>query len=310
MKPVTTRARSIRLARTYFGFQGLVGVGWNVLAWHSPSVRSATLGDLNPALVLWPDLLLFSGASLLAAAMGRPRWAWVATGWSLMVTVLLTGYGLVTGQAGTGIALMWPAVFASLGAASLVTGERVPQKWFFVGPFALAQAAAATPEQHFRRSMRQLVVFWVAFFVAVAGAIAWAERRLNLAAPWLDQAWITVGGVVLTVAGSALGYTSMRVMSRSGLGTPLPSAHASLMVTTGPYAWVRNPMATAGALQTLGVGAILGSWAVWCGALLGGAFWHLVIRPVEEDDLAARFGSDYDTYRRDVALWVPRRLRG
>jgi protein-S-isoprenylcysteine O-methyltransferase Ste14 len=37
---------------------------------------------------------------------------------------------------------------------------------------------------------------------------------------------------------------------------------ANRLVVVGPYRIVRNPMAVAGALQTIGVGLWVGSWAV------------------------------------------------
>jgi protein-S-isoprenylcysteine O-methyltransferase Ste14 len=34
--------------------------------------------------------------------------------------------------------------------------------------------------------------------------------------------------------------------------------------------------------------------------------WQFVLRPVEERDLAARFGAAYEAYRRAVRCWWPR----
>ena len=34
--------------------------------------------------------------------------------------------------------------------------------------------------------------------------------------------------------------------------------------------------------------------------------WHLVARPMEERDLAARFGASYQAYRAAVRCWWPR----
>jgi protein-S-isoprenylcysteine O-methyltransferase Ste14 len=40
--------------------------------------------------------------------------------------------------------------------------------------------------------------------------------------------------------------------------------------------------------------------------LAGAAVWQLVLRPVEERDLALRFGAAYERYRRAVGCWRPR----
>jgi protein-S-isoprenylcysteine O-methyltransferase Ste14 len=64
-------------------------------------------------------------------------------------------------------------------------------------------------------------------------------------------------------------------------------------------------MAVAGAVQTASVGLWLGSWTVVAIALAGAVGWDLVIRPVEEADLAARLSADYDRYRDAVRCWIP-----
>ena len=38
----------------------------------------------------------------------------------------------------------------------------------------------------------------------------------------------------------------------------------------------------------------------------GGAIWHAIARPMEERDLAERFGASYDHYRANVRCWFPR----
>ena len=96
-------------------------------------------------------------------------------------------------------------------------------------------------------------------------------------------------------------------MAIGGKGTPLPAMTASELVVRGPYRFVRNPMAVAGAAQTIGVGIMLQTWSVFVAAVGGAAFWHLVIRPVEEADLLDRFGASYEHYRRTTRCWVPKR---
>mgnify|MGYP000073252074 CR=1 FL=1 len=45
-------------------------------------------------------------------------------------------------------------------------------------------------------------------------------------------------------------------------------------------------------------------------AIAGALAWNLVIRPVEEADLADRFGVDYDRYHASVDCWLPKRSAG
>jgi protein-S-isoprenylcysteine O-methyltransferase Ste14 len=94
-------------------------------------------------------------------------------------------------------------------------------------------------------------------------------------------------------------------MALLGEGTPLPAATGRRLVVAGPYRFVRNPMAVAGAVQTVGAGVFLGSWLVVMSAFAGGAIWNTFIRPEEEADLTRRFGAPYDRYRERVRCWVP-----
>ena len=80
---------------------------------------------------------------------------------------------------------------------------------------------------------------------------------------------------------------------------------AHRLVIAGPYRRVRNPMAVAGVAQGVAVGLLGTSWLVIVYALAGGVLWHLLVRPLEEQDLASRFGADYQRYRSTVRCWVP-----
>jgi protein-S-isoprenylcysteine O-methyltransferase Ste14 len=86
----------------------------------------------------------------------------------------------------------------------------------------------------------------------------------------------------------------------------LPAETARDLVMSGPYAYVRNPMAVAGVAQVVGVGLWSGSWMVVAAGLTGAMAWDLLIRPTEEADLADRFGEPYRRYARHVRCWIPR----
>ena len=148
-------------------------------------------------------------------------------------------------------------------------------------------------------------MFWTGFLVVLPIVLAWAERRLRLSWPPLHEPpWMWVGVATFT-AGSAVGLSSCVSMALRGDGTPLPAATASKLVVVGPYRYVHNPMAVAGAIQTLGVGLWLGSWVVLLSAIAGAFVWNTIIRPEEEADLLARFGDPYRQYSATVRCWLP-----
>lgn len=295
----------VRLARGWFAGQAVAGAAWWVGVFVSDDVRRLTLGGWPPGLLVGPDLALFVGASAVAAARTSRPAAIVAATWTAAVTVALTVYALASTEAGWGVVAMVPATIGSVAAAAVIATGALPTGWFFRGPFAFRVAAEG--RAHVRRSLVQLVVFWSTFFVLVPLVAAAVERRLRVEVPALDQPVIRALAGVAFVAASAVGLWSCLTMARVGAGTPLPSETARHLVSAGPYAVVRNPMAVAGAVQTAGVGLVVGSWVVVALAVGGAAAWHVAIRPSEEADLAARLGPPYEAYRREVRCWLPRR---
>ena len=113
-------------------------------------------------------------------------------------------------------------------------------------------------------------------------------------------------GLALVLVASGLGIWSAISMSTHGEGTPLPSATARRLVIAGPYRFVRNPMAVAGIAQGVAVGVMAESWLVVVYALCGSLVWNWVVRPLEEADLVARFGTTYAEYAQSVRCWIPR----
>ncbi|MFF2272659.1 methyltransferase family protein [Agromyces sp. NPDC058136] len=293
-----------RLGRAYFGVQAVAGLAWWIAVFTVPFVREATLGGLDPVVVAVLDLPLFVGASAIAACGVRAA-AFVATGWTLIVTGGLAVHATVAGEAGWGVLLMAAASVASVVALCLMALGRVPTEWMLVGPFRFHRAdATAKPGAHLAATALQLVIFWGLLLGVVPVAIAWLERRWGLAVPVPD--WLLPFGAVMFGLASALGIWSAVAMSTRGAGTPLPAATANLLVIAGPYRLVRNPMAVAGITQGVAVGLMLGSWLVVVYAVAGGLFWNFVVRPLEEFELEARFGDEFRRYRAAVRCWVPR----
>ncbi len=112
-------------------------------------------------------------------------------------------------------------------------------------------------------------------------------------------------GAGLFACCSVLGLTSAYYMVRDGSGTPLPLDQTNHLVLTGPYRYVRNPMAIAGIGQGIAIAVIFQSMPILIYSLLGALVWHFVVRPFEERDMVQRFGDSYVQYRQRVGCWVP-----
>ncbi|MGF6824387.1 protein-S-isoprenylcysteine O-methyltransferase Ste14 [Microbacterium sp. ZKA21] len=289
-----------RTGRTYFALQAVAGAVWWIMVGASPTIRTATLGTLDPVLVAMLDLPLFVIASALAAC--GLRWAvWIVMSWTILVAAGMAGYATIAGSAGWGALLMIAAAGGSGVAGLLVLRGRLPSEWLLTGPFRFRTA----PERgsHLGRTFAQIIVFWGLFLVVLPAVIAAVEHRwvltLEVGPP------VRIVGAVLLIAMSALGLWSAVTMSKRGDGTPLPSAMPHRLVISGPYRFVRNPMALAGIAQGVAVGMLLGSWLVVLCALCGSLVWNFLIRPHEEADLARRFGAAFEDYRRRVRCWIP-----
>lgn len=114
-------------------------------------------------------------------------------------------------------------------------------------------------------------------------------------------------GITLFIMFSLVGLYSAVEMVRKGKGTPLPLDQTSRLVKTGPYAIIRNPMAFAGIGQGLSLTLLLSSIHVLLYTILGAALWQFVVRPIEENDMSKRFGVEYEEYKNQVSLWIPKK---
>ncbi len=132
--------------------------------------------------------------------------------------------------------------------------------------------------------------------------------------PWLITSWDTQSspallrafGVALIVAGVGFLLQAFTRFVVEGLGTPAPVAPPRHLVIGGVYRHVRNPMYLAVTSTIVGQALLLGQPAllIWAGAFGGTVFCF--VRLYEEPTLRARFGDEYDAYRRGVPGWVPR----
>ena len=93
-------------------------------------------------------------------------------------------------------------------------------------------------------------------------------------------------------------------------GTTVPLNPPPKVVTTGPYAYVRNPMLTGVFLLLFGLGLLARSIAVTF--LLTPLFILLnvlEIRAVEEPELEKRLGEEYIEYKKRTPMFFPRLKR-
>jgi len=97
--------------------------------------------------------------------------------------------------------------------------------------------------------------------------------------------------------------TAAGLFRRLGTNVP-PSQPTTLIATTGPYRWTRNPM-------YLGMALIYAGLAIGFDGPIAFALLPLVLIAIqtqviarEERYLEAKFGDDYRRYKADVRRWL------
>jgi len=113
-----------------------------------------------------------------------------------------------------------------------------------------------------------------------------------------DSRALRVAGLALLPLGLALITWAMLAAREIRIDRP------TALVTRGPYALSRNPMYLGWALGSLGVSLLANSRWLLAATGAAGLYHHLVEIPEEEEALLARFGEQYESYRRRTRRYV------
>ncbi|WP_455369705.1 methyltransferase family protein [[Eubacterium] cellulosolvens] len=90
-------------------------------------------------------------------------------------------------------------------------------------------------------------------------------------------------------------------------GTPVPFNPPPKLVTTGPYAYARNPMLTGVFILLFGLGILFGSISlVFIFTPFFILFNVLELRAIEEPELEKRLGKEYLEYKKSVPMFIPK----
>jgi len=110
-------------------------------------------------------------------------------------------------------------------------------------------------------------------------------------------------GLVVMVLGVVLSFQASAAFRRALTGFQLRGATSSL-VTTGPFAFSRNPMYLGFLLWLLGLAILLGSLSPFLFPALFFIVANFIMIPMEERSLEHQFGEEYNDYRKKVRRWV------
>ena len=159
---------------------------------------------------------------------------------------------------------------------------------------------------------RRLVkVFFIAPFnimIVIPGLILWFSRPTGFftSLNWHLNLFWEVLGAVLIVLGIVIVWSAVSHLTDHGDGTPAPWDPPRLLVVSGLYGHVRNPLVEGVFCVLLGESLLAGSFLL----LLWFFFFVLVnlaYTPlIEEPELVNRFGESFRSYMKHVPRWWPR----
>jgi protein-S-isoprenylcysteine O-methyltransferase Ste14 len=139
-----------------------------------------------------------------------------------------------------------------------------------------------------------------------AGVAPWLVVEAAGGSLWPEAVVPRVVGALLMAAGLVVILDAFRRFVADGRGTPSPMAPPRRLVVVGAYRHVRHPMYVATAVVIAGEGLLFARPVLLACAVVYAITMALLSRLREEPVLTARFGDDYDAYRREVPGWWPR----
>ncbi len=278
------------MKETAYLLQAVLISAWGVgMATHETFFLAFQFNEMPPA-AFWaffgPGLVLIASASFICSYRKLPALEYVILAAFGIATLYCANasFRTASGYLSTGLILMGLAYNA-----------------FACFNQSLFHTSSSSLRRNILKTSVQVICIWSLTLVIIPCVLL--DAFDNLAMPKLSI-WQFVGFSTFCCA-SLLGLTSSFFLVRDGAGTPLPLDQTNHLVMSGPYHFVRNPMAIAGIGQGISVAIIFQSIAILVYSVLGALVWQLVVRPIEENDLLTRFGKSYLDYRQRVSCWIP-----
>jgi protein-S-isoprenylcysteine O-methyltransferase Ste14 len=147
--------------------------------------------------------------------------------------------------------------------------------------------------------------------IRIGGLLLWLSPLVYLINPaWMVWSkiglpewvrWLGVGIGFLCVLGIYWLFSSIG----SGITPTSATRQQHVLVTNGPYRWVRHPLYTVGSSMFIAFGMMADNWFIaGLGAL---TFILMAIRtPKEEANLIEKFGDEYRDYMKRTGRFLPK----
>jgi protein-S-isoprenylcysteine O-methyltransferase Ste14 len=124
--------------------------------------------------------------------------------------------------------------------------------------------------------------------------------------PLLGFAPLRIAGVILIAIGLVGLLDSFRRFAVEGFGTPAPVLPPRILVVSGLYRFVRNPMYCGIVAAVVGQALLFGSARLVVYDAVIWFLFHVWVLAYEEPMLRATFGAQYQEFCANVPRWIPR----
>lgn len=152
-------------------------------------------------------------------------------------------------------------------------------------------------QEFFHLLVMPLILFFIAWLL---------DKALNLHGILPHTTIILIGVILLLICGLSLSLWTRWIQFKIGQGTPAPQMPTQKLIIKGPYKYSRNPMILGDVIWLICLGAILNSPSF----MIISTFWFVLhlfyYKLIEEKELIARFGQEYEEYQNRVAFLIPK----
>ncbi|TRZ95076.1 MAG: isoprenylcysteine carboxylmethyltransferase family protein [Dehalococcoidia bacterium] len=155
------------------------------------------------------------------------------------------------------------------------------------------------------RIMPVAALFFFGLVVLFVFASFWVDKWLAFL--HFDSTWWSLGlSMLLLIPGCVIMEWPVIAFLRAR-GTPVPFNPPPKLITTGLYAFVRNPMLLGLFLLMLGLGVLFGSLSlIFIFTPLFILLNVLYLKAIEEKEMEKKFGEEYLEYKKKVPMFIPR----
>lgn len=185
-----------------------------------------------------------------------------------------------------------------------VAGEAIGLLLCVIPGLLLARLTTDDRRLPLRTTMQAALFSGITFGLIPTAVLSWSGSNWQYLFDWPGY-WLGIALQILAIP-LAVSASAVQEFVKRGQGTPLPYDPPKRLVTTGPYAYIANPMQAGMTIALVILGLLLRSPWLIAGAFIGFAFstgiadWH------ERSQLEERFGSKWVDYDSQVRSWIPR----